>query len=69
LSRSEGVTRFTAIDLYVSLVVPAETDAERARGLLEKTEKNCLVGNSLRFKPTLHLNVSVEDPAMLPVAV
>jgi hypothetical protein len=37
--------------------------------MLEKAEKNCLVGNSLRFKPTLHLNVSVEDPAMLPVAV
>jgi organic hydroperoxide reductase OsmC/OhrA len=69
LSRFEGVTRFTAIDLYVSLVVPAETDTEIARALLEKTERNCLIGNSLRFKPTLHLNVSVEDPAMLPVAV
>ena len=69
LDRSEGVTRFTAIDLYVSLVVPAETDTEIARALLEKTERNCLIVNSLRFKPTLHLNVFVEDPAMLPVAV
>jgi organic hydroperoxide reductase OsmC/OhrA len=69
LDRSEGVTRFMAIDLHVWLVVPAETDAGRSRAMLEKAEKNCLVGNSLRFKPTLHLNVSVEDPAMLPVAV
>src|SRR5689334_8119872 len=68
LDRSEGVTRFTAVDLHVWLVVPAETDAGRARAMLEKTEKNCLVGNSLRFKPTLHLNVSVEDPALLPIA-
>jgi organic hydroperoxide reductase OsmC/OhrA len=69
LDRAEGVTRFTAIDLHVWLVVPAETDAGRARAMLEKTEKNCLVGNSLRFRPTLHLNVSVEDPATLPIAV
>jgi len=69
LDRSEGVTRFTAVDLHVWLVVPAETSADRARAMLEKTEKNCLVGNSLRFTPTLHLNVSVEDPAMMPIAV
>lgn len=69
LDRSEGVTRFTAVDLYVWLVVPPETDAERARTVLEKAERNCLVGNSLRFKPTLHLNVSVEEPSMLPAAV
>jgi peroxiredoxin-like protein len=69
LDRSEGVTRFTAIDLHAWLVVPAETDAERARALLTKAEKNCLVGNSLKFTPTLHLSVSVEDPVMLPMAV
>jgi organic hydroperoxide reductase OsmC/OhrA len=69
VDRSEGVPRFTAVDLHVWLVVPAETNSARARAMLEKAEKNCLVGNSLRFKPTLHLNVSVEDPAMLPVAV
>jgi hypothetical protein len=67
LDRSEGVTRFTAIDLHAWLVVPAETDAERARALLTKAEKNCLVGNSLKFTPTLHLSVSVEDPVMLPM--
>jgi organic hydroperoxide reductase OsmC/OhrA len=61
--------RFTAIDLHVWLVVPVETDPERARALLKKTEKNCLVGNSLRFVPGLHLSVSVEDPVMLPQAV
>jgi peroxiredoxin-like protein len=69
LDRSEGVTRFTAIDLHAWLVVPEETDAEKARVLLERAERNCLVGNSLRFKPTLHLNVSVEDSAMAPVGV
>ena len=69
LDRSEGVTRFTAIDLHVWLVVPAETDTARARAVLEKAEKNCLVGNSLRFAPALHMNVSVEEPVMLPTAV
>ncbi len=69
LDRYEGVTRFAAIDLHVWLVVPAETDPARARTVLEKAEKNCLVGNSLRFTPALHLNVSVEEPVTLPIAV
>jgi len=67
LDRSEGVTRFTEIDLHVWLVVPPETSSEKARVMLEKAEKSCLVGNSLRFKPRLHLNVSVEDSMILPV--
>jgi peroxiredoxin-like protein len=69
LDRSQGVTRFTAIDLHAWLVVPAETDPEKASAVLQKAEKNCLVGNSLKFEPTLHMNVSVEDPVMLLKAV
>jgi organic hydroperoxide reductase OsmC/OhrA len=51
LDRAEGAIRFTAVDLHVWLVVPAETDPQRAQTVLEKAEKACLVGNSLRFTP------------------
>ena len=69
LDRVDGVTRFTAIDLHAWLVVPAETDPQRAQAVLEKAEKVCLVGNSLKFTPALHANVSVEEPITLPRAV
>ena len=69
LDWSDGAIRFTAIDLHVWLVIPAETDPARAQTVLEKAEKACLVGNSLRFKPALHVNISVKEAVMLPTAV
>jgi organic hydroperoxide reductase OsmC/OhrA len=69
LDRVDGVTRFTAIDLHAWLVVPAETDPAKAEAVLEKAEKVCLVGNSLKVAPRLHSNVSVEEPYSMPQAV
>ena len=60
LERLESITRFTGIDLYVRLGVPTEAAAERARALLAKTEKACLVTNSLGFGVTLQSEVEVE---------
>jgi organic hydroperoxide reductase OsmC/OhrA len=68
LDRADGGMRFTAIDLHVWLVIPAETDSQRAQAVLEKAEKVCLIVNSLRFKPALHTHVSVEEPVRLPSA-
>jgi organic hydroperoxide reductase OsmC/OhrA len=47
LERIEGNSRFTEVRIRVRLVVPAGTDAARARQLLEKAEKGCPVSNSL----------------------
>jgi organic hydroperoxide reductase OsmC/OhrA len=47
LERIEGNSRFTEVTIRVRLVVPAGTDAARARQLLEKAEKGCPVSNSL----------------------
>jgi uncharacterized OsmC-like protein len=60
LDREDGTTRFTGIDLHVVLDVPAGTDRDRALGLLLKTEKACLVSNSLRCEVTLRPDVTVE---------
>jgi len=53
LDRVDGVTRFTALALQARLTVPAGTDVEKARRLLDKAEKTCLVTNSLAVRPTL----------------
>ena len=47
VNREEGVTRFTEIVLRPRLTVTAGTDHERARRVLEKAEKACLVSASL----------------------
>lgn len=50
--------RFTSIDLDVRLVAAA-TDLEKARSLLLKAEKNCIISNAL--SAPVHLNVSIQE--------
>jgi peroxiredoxin-like protein len=57
LDRVDGVVRFTELHLHARLVLPAGGDAERAKRLLEKAEKACLVTNSLALQPTLAAEV------------
>jgi peroxiredoxin-like protein len=59
LDRVEGTTRFTALALTARLTVPADGDAEKARRLLEKAERGCLITNSLALQPTLSAEVDV----------
>lgn len=47
VDRSEGVTRFTDIELCPTVTLAAGTDRERINRLLEKAEKACLVSASL----------------------
>lgn len=60
LDRVEGVTCFTEMIVRARLVVPAGTDEERARRLLEKADKVCLIMNSLKLTPQLVADVVVE---------
>ena len=59
LDRVERVTQFTAFSVRASLQVPPGTDPDRARGLLEKAEKVCLISNSLKAQSHLEANVEV----------
>ncbi len=47
LDRVEGVSRFTRCTTFATLTLAAGADAARARTLLEKAERGCLVANSL----------------------
>ena len=62
LERSDGVARFTRFDTHAELVVPAGTDPARARSLLEKAEKICLISNSLSAVRHLECEVIEEEP-------
>jgi organic hydroperoxide reductase OsmC/OhrA len=57
LERVDGVTRFTRLALQAHLTVPPETDVDKAQRLLEKSEKACLITNSLTFAPTLSCEI------------
>ncbi|MGD0945810.1 MAG: OsmC family protein [Candidatus Binatia bacterium] len=59
LDRVEGITRFTQMALRARLTVPPGTNADKARRLLEKAEKACLITNSLAFTPTLSCEIEI----------
>jgi organic hydroperoxide reductase OsmC/OhrA len=60
LERVDRVTRFTAFHIDAKLRVPAGTDVERARFLLEKAERGCLVTNSMTAERILHDEVMAD---------
>jgi organic hydroperoxide reductase OsmC/OhrA len=57
LDRVEGVAHFTRFTTRARLVIPAGGDAARARSLLEKAEKVCLVSNSLKGERDIECEV------------
>ncbi|HYB12729.1 MAG TPA: OsmC family protein, partial [Myxococcota bacterium] len=57
LDRVEGILRFSALHIRARLLVEAGVDEARARRLLEKAEKNCLVSNSLLARKQLEVEV------------
>jgi peroxiredoxin-like protein len=60
LDRADGVVRFTELHVHARLVLPPGGDEDRAKRLLEKAEKACLVTNSLVLHPTLTVEIAAE---------
>ncbi len=63
LDRVDRITRFTDFLVRVALVVPPDVGEDRARKLLEKSERGCLVTNSLSGSTSLEASVSVQQPS------
>ena len=61
LERVDRTTKFTAYTIRASLRLPPETTEDRARRILEKAEKICLITNSLAGET--HLEASIEVAA------
>ena len=68
VDRTDGVTRFTAVHLRVALSIPQVADAAKALRLLEKTEKSCLVANSIKAERTLEPVVTIDAAKELKTA-
>ena len=70
LDRVDGITRFTQLTLHAHLTVAVGSDAQKAQRLLEKTERTCLITNSLAVTPVLTCEVETEpDEALVANAV
>ena len=61
LDRIERTTRFVGFDVRARLQVPRGTDPDRARQVLEKAERSCLISNSL--SGAIHLIPTIEVAA------
>lgn len=59
LDKVERTPCFTAFEITARLQVPEGTDTDKAHKLLEKSEANCLVTNSLKSSITLKAEVTV----------
>ncbi len=59
LDRVEGRTCFTELKVQATLRIPAGTDPERAKKLMEKAEQVCLISNSLTAQRHLDATVVV----------
>lgn len=57
LDRVDRVNRFTHFDIQARLRIPAGTDADKAKLLLEKAEENCLISNSLNAEMSLAVSI------------
>jgi len=61
LERVERTSQFTRFTSFATLRVPAGTDIDKARKLLEQAEHGCLIANSVRGSRTLEAHVIAED--------
>jgi len=53
--------KMTEITLYPTLTIRNSRDVERANRILEKTEANCLISNSINTVVKLEPNINVEE--------
>jgi organic hydroperoxide reductase OsmC/OhrA len=62
LERIEHISQFTRYTTYCTLTVPQGADAAKARDLLERAERGCLIANSLRGPRSVSAQVIVASP-------
>jgi organic hydroperoxide reductase OsmC/OhrA len=61
VERIDSVTRFTAMDLDIHLAVPDAMDIDKAKRLIEKAERACLISNSLKTSARFRAEVTLGE--------
>ncbi len=64
LEQVDRVSRFTRYITYATLKIPAGASESRARELLERAERGCLIANSLSGSRTIETRVILETPVL-----
>ena len=62
LERVSGVTQFSKFSTHARLMIKAGADGAKARELLQRAEKACLVANSLRGERHLEAEILEKNP-------
>jgi uncharacterized OsmC-like protein len=68
VDKSDGVTRFTEIDMRARLTLPPGADHARAERAMERSKQNCLVSASLSTPVRLEVEI-VEERSAVPTLV
>jgi peroxiredoxin-like protein len=63
LDQVDGVTQFTGFSMRAVLEIPEESEESRARRLLEKAERHCLITNSLKAGTELEVDIRQFEPS------
>jgi uncharacterized OsmC-like protein len=63
VERIDGVTRFTEVTMRARLTLGHGMDEAKARRVLEKAERTCLIGNSLNAPVHLESEILIERTA------
>jgi peroxiredoxin-like protein len=61
LEQVEGKFLMTLVRLYPELTIVQEKDRERAMRILQKSEANCLISNSVKAKVEMHEKILVTE--------
>jgi organic hydroperoxide reductase OsmC/OhrA len=61
VDRAQDGVRFTRVSLHVRLDLASGTQPDSARRVLEKTERGCLISNSLKCKPEVAYDIAFEE--------
>ena len=65
LERVEGVARFSSFVTHAKLIVPSGADEAAAHKLLERSERGCLIANSLLAERHLEAEVTALEAAVV----
>lgn len=60
LERVDGVAQFTKYAVHAKLTLTENGDEAKAKSLLERSERSCLISNSVRGERTLNVSVTPE---------
>ena len=60
LEKADGKFMMTEVLLYPEVIIADEKDTEKANKVLQKSEANCLISNSIKTKFTIQATVVTE---------